>query len=162
MKFEEVVDFPNETEAYMIVREKLGFTEEEYLKLSWIERKELATAYRVAKKLGVEKQNILQELYGNTKMFNENGIYDLTCATLIIKEKAGILSIAKTKLGLDESIEDFVLRGDEETKKIACEVRKAVGNNLDDIVEHLRNLLLDFDGVENVNDTTTASRFEFE
>ena len=159
MKFEDVVDFPNETEAYMIVRDELGLTEEEYLSLTWIERKELATAYRIAKKLGVEQNALLQELYADTRMFDENGVYDLSAATIIVKEKAGILSVAKTKLGLTDTIEEFVLRGDIETKKIAADVRKVLGDNLDDIVEHLRNLFIDYD---NVQETTTDSKFNFE
>ena len=159
MKFEDVVDFPNETEAYMIVRDELGITEEEYLKVTWIERKELATAYRIAKKLGVEQNALLQELYADTRMFDENGVYDLSAATIIVKEKAGILSVAKTKLSLTDTIEEFVLRGDVETKKIAAEVRKILGDNLDDIVEHLRNLFIDYD---NVQDTTADNKFNFE
>lgn len=159
MKFEDVVDFPNETEAYMIVREEMGLTEDEYLKLTWVERKELATAYRIAKKLGIEQNTILQELYANTKMFDENGVYDLSAATIIVKEKAGILSVARTKLGLTDTIEEFVLRGEVETKKVAEEVKKVLGNNLDDIVEHLRNLFIDYD---NVHETTVDNKFNFE
>ena len=159
MKFEDVVDFPNETEAYMIVREEMGLTEDEYLKLTWVERKELATAYRIAKKLGIEQNTILQELYANTKMFDENGVYDLSAATIIVKEKAGILSVARTKLGLTDTIEEFVLRGEVETKKVAEEVKKVLGNNLDDIVEHLRNLFIDYD---NVQETTVDNKFNFE
>ncbi len=161
MRFEEVVDFPNEREAYMIVRDVLGLSEEEYLKLSWIERKELAEAYRIAKRLGVERQDTLQELYGDTHMFDD-GIYNLAAATMIIKEKAGILSIARTKLGLEDSIEKFVLKGNDETNKIAIEVRKAVGDNLDEIVEHLRALLFSIDGDNLVEEKISSSRFEFE
>ena len=159
MKFEDVVDFPNETEAYMIVREEMGLSEEEYLQLTWIERKELATAYRIAKKLGVEQNALLQELYAGTKMFDNNGIYDLSAATIIVKEKAGILSIARSKLGLTDTIEEFVLRGEVETKKVAAEIKKVLGNNLDDIVEHLRNLFIDYD---NVQESTTDNKFNFE
>ena len=130
MKFEDVVDFPNETEAYMIVREEMGLTEDEYLKLTWVERKELATAYRIAKKLGIEQNTILQELYANTKMFDENGVYDLSAATIIVKEKAGILSVARTKLGLTDTIEEFVLRGEVETKKVAEEVNSYVAERI--------------------------------
>lgn len=140
MKFEDVVDFPNETEAYMIVRDALGVSEEEYLKLSWIERKELATAYRVAKKLGVEKNQLLQELYAGTKMFDDNGVYDLSAATLIIKDKAGILSIARTKLGFTDTIEEFVLKGEKETNDVLKELKKVIGDDVESITEHLRPL----------------------
>ena len=150
MKFEDVVDFPNEMEAYMIVREKLGLSEEEYLKLSWIERKELATAYRVAKKLGVEKNALLQELYADTKMFDANGIFDLATATLIVKEKAGILSIAKTKLGFTDTIEEFVLKGNIETNKVLQELKKLIGDDVESITEHLR-VLFDNNSLDDLN-----------
>lgn len=150
MKFEDVVDFPNEMEAYMIVREKLGLSEEEYLKLSWIERKELATAYRIAKKLGVEKNDLLQKLYAETNMFDNNGIYDLANATLIIKKKAGILSIAKTKLGFTDTIEEFVLKGDKETKKVLQALKEVIGDDVESITEHLR-VLFDNDSNDDLN-----------
>lgn len=159
MRFEEVVDFPEEREAYMVVREILGLSEEEYLKLSYIERKELAEAYRVAKKIGIEQQGLLQTLYGNTNMFDDNGIFDLAKATMIVKEKAGILSIARTKLGLKDSIEEFVLKGDSETNKVAIEVKKIVGDNLEGIAEHLRPVL-DFSVCD--GERATDTRFEFE
>ena len=63
------------------------------------------------------------------------------------------------KQNLTDTIEEFVLRGDVETKKIAAEVRKVLGDNLDDIVEHLRNLFIDYD---NVQDSTADSKFNFE
>lgn len=141
MRFEEVVDFPNEREAYMIVKGKLGLSEDEYLGMSLIERRELALAYRVAKKLGMEHQDALLEGYGDTKMFDENGIYDLAEATMIIKEKALILSLAKTKLGLADSIEEFVLKGNHETNLVASKLSRLVGKDKDNLVEHIRPLI---------------------
>lgn len=141
MRFEDVVDFPGEREAYMIVRNELGLSEEDYLKLSYIERKELAEAYRVAKNLGIEQQEKLYDGYIDTAMFDSDGAYDLTSATMIIKEKAGILSLARTRLGLKDTIEEFVLKGDKETNEILKKVRDAYSSDYDKVVEHLRPLV---------------------
>ncbi len=141
MRFEEVVDFPNEREAYMIVKGKLGLSEKEYLNMSFVERRELSLAYRIAKKLGMEEQDTLFNGYKNTSMFDNNGIYDLAEATLIIKNKALILSLAKTKLGLKDSIVDFVLKGDHETNLIASKLARLVGKDKNHLVEHIRPLM---------------------
>lgn len=141
MRFEEVVDFPNEREAYMIVKGKLGLSEKEYLNMSFVERRELSLAYRIAKKLGMEEQDTLFKGYKDTSMFDNNGIYDLAEATLIIKNKALILSLAKTKLGLKDSIVDFVLKGDHETNLIASKLARLIGKDKDGLVEHIRPLM---------------------
>ena len=164
MRFEDVVDFPGEREAYMIVRNELGLSEEDYLKLSYIERKELAEAYRVAKNLGINHQEKLRDGYIDTGMFNSVGVYDLAVATMIIKEKAGILSLARTRLGLKDSIEEFVLKGDRETNKILEKVREAYATDYDKVVEHLRPLVKPVD-INTSNDDKTVvnkeNKFEF-
>ncbi|MDD5888567.1 MAG: hypothetical protein PUC82_03660 [bacterium] len=141
MKFENVVAFPEEMEAYMIVRNKLGLTEEEYLGLSLIERRELAVAYRTAKRLGLMNLDELRDGYKDTAMFDEDGAFDLASATMIIKTKLGVLSLAKTKLGIKDSMDDFILKGDKETSSIAEKVREAYAVSDCRVVPHLSYLV---------------------
>lgn len=167
MKFENVLDFPQEREAYMIVRKKLNLTEEEYLKLTFIERKELAQAYRAAKELGLHHQEELKKGYPGTGMFDKNGAYNLAEAVIIVKKKAGILSIAKTKFKLKDSIKEFVLKGDKETNIIAKKVADAYVEELSSIVPHLRPLILEYasndDGLMTLGgERKVSNRFEFE
>lgn len=156
MRFEEVVDFPRERDAYMIVRKKLGLSEEEYLKLSYIERRELAKAYRLAKKLGLEKQSTLHKGYMDTSMFDEKGNYDLAEAIMIVKSKLAVLSVAKTKLGLADSDEDFILKGDKETKKVAQKIINVMNKDVSGLAEHLQPLIQTEGFLEK------ESRFEFQ
>ena len=141
MKFEDVVDFPEERDAYMLIRNKLGYSEEEYLKLSYIERRELSLAYRTAKRLGLEQMNKLYDGYRDTNMFSSDGTYDLGTATLIIKEKIAILSLAKTKLKVTDSIDDFILKGNEETNKVWNKVREAYASEYRSVVPHRQYLV---------------------
>ena len=143
MRFEEVVSFPKEMEAFMLIHNKLGLTETEYLKLSLIERREIALAYRVAKKLGLKNQKELYEGYSHTLMFDSNGGYDLSEATMIIKDKLGIHSIAKKVLEITDSMEEFILKGDSYTNSVALDVVKGLGSDKENIIEHIKKLLPD-------------------
>lgn len=141
MRFEEVVDFPYERDAYMFVKGKLNLSEEEYLALSYIERREFANAYKVAKKLGLEKQELLRQKYSDTSMFDKNGNYDLGEAVMIIKAKAAVLSVASKRLGIKDSIYDFVLKGDNETRKVARQVMEWLHGDLSGLLDHIRPLI---------------------
>lgn len=158
MRFEEVVDFPYERDAYMVVKKKLNLNEEEYLGLSYIERREFANAYRIAKKLGLEEQELLRQGYGDTSMFDENGNYDLAEALMIIKAKAALLSVARGRLGIKDSIEDFVLKGDSETKNIAKQIVESLHGDLSGLADHIRPLIQ----AESVTDSDKGSRFELQ
>ncbi len=166
MRFEEVVDFPGEREAYMVVRSKIGLSEEEYLKLSYIERKEMAQAYRVAKKLGLEQLDTLRNGYSSTTMFDKNGNYDLAEATMLIKSKLGVLSLARTKFGLKDSMEEFILKGDSKTSLIGKKVAEAFAGEVDSVVPHLQYLVKQIvvadTEAEPTNNRVIINRFNFE
>lgn len=156
MKFKEVVDFPYERDAYMIAKKQLGLSEEEYLNLSYIERRELSHAYRIAKKLGLERLEDLREGYHDTSMFDEKGIFDLPEAIMIVKSKLAILSVAKAKLGLTEDPETFILKGDKETKNVARKIITVMNKDLSSLAEHIQLL------IQKEAPVNTESRFKLQ
>ncbi len=156
MKFKEVVNFPYERDAYMVVKKKLGLSEEEYLKLSYIERHEIAQAYCLAKKLGLERLEDLREGYRDTSMFDAKGNFDLAEAVMIVKSKLAVLSVAKTKLGFTDTADEFVLKGDKETRRVAKKIIDVMNKDLSSLVKHIQVL------IQSEGTIDTESRFELQ
>lgn len=129
MKFDEVFEFPGEREAFLFIKDRLNISEEDYLKKTFIERRELTNAYKVAKKLGVSNNIQLKQLYSDTNMFNEDGTYDLGEATLIVYEKNLLWNYGKKKLNLNDSLEEFILRGNDEVSNIALRLSEEANSD---------------------------------
>ena len=141
MKFEEIFEFPYEREAFIFLKDKLNLTEEEYLKKGFIERRELTNAYKIAKKLGVSNNKELKKLYKDTNMFNKDGIYDLGEATLIIYDANLLLNYGKKKLSLNDTIDEFILRGNDEISNIGYRLNEIANNDKLDLMNSLKQVL---------------------
>ena len=106
-----------EKDVYHIIKNRINCSEEDFLKLSSVEKAEWEEACRLAIILFDNKPEQLYEVYGSTEMY-VNGKFDLAAAAEIIRKKKKIYDVVDDYISKPSSLTEFVLLGDSKTIEV--------------------------------------------
>ena len=117
-----------EKETYEVLKNRLNISEEEFSLLPGNERNEWVEACRVAKLLNENKTTELYEGYYMTGMYDEEGEFSLENATDIVRGKKKAMDVVKRYVDFTGSLPQFVLLGEEGTRKMVNDALKEMNN----------------------------------
>lgn len=118
-----------EKQTYGVIKDRVGLSEEEFMKLSANERNEWVDACRLTLLLWDTKKEELHEGYQTTDMYTDDGTFDLGAAVEIVRNKKRALDVVEKYTDIDLTPAQFVLMGDVGTHALVNEAMKQM--NLD-------------------------------
>lgn len=113
-------------ETYNVIRKNVDFSEEKFMKLSDSERKEWVDACRLAKLLDSECHDVMFEGYKETDMYSDNGTFNLSVATCMVRSKKRALSVIEKYIDVDLTPAQFILMGEAATHRFENDAMKQI------------------------------------
>lgn len=124
-------------EVFDVIKKNVEFSEEEFMNMPDLERKEWVDAWRLAKLLDSECHDEMVKGYKDTEMYSEKGTYNLSVATVMIYSKKRALNVVEKYTDIDLTPAQFILMGADATKEFLNNAMKEI--NKETIINNSKN-----------------------
>lgn len=113
-------------ETYDVIKKSVEFSEEEFMNLTDSERKEWVDACRLARILDSECHDVMVKGYPSSGMYSDNGVFNLSIATCLVRSKKRMLSVIEKYTDIDLTPAQFILMGEDGTFKFQNDAMKQI------------------------------------
>ena len=113
-------------ETYEVIKKSVEFSEEEFMNMTDSERKEWVDACRLARILDSECHDLMVKGYSSSGMYSDNGTFNLSIATCIVRSKKRMLNVIEKYTDIDITPAQFILMGEEGTFKFQNDAMKQI------------------------------------
>ena len=152
-------------ETYDVIKKSVEFSEDEFMNMSDSERKEWVDACRLARILDSECHDVMVKGYSSSGMYSDNGTFNLSIATCIVRSKKRMLNVIEKYTDIDITPAQFILMGEEGTFKFQNDAMKQINletardlasglgknDSLENVVASTKKSNRDLDGMFNVS-----------